>query len=248
MDRVDCTVFGDQLDSLVRGDLPDTGVGQMRRHAGECPECAALLRMQEHLVTPSLADLEARVPDAWVASMWRDVQGGLDAQPVAVRRRVGWVVPLLAAATVALLFANGLTLRALARAGDRAQDLTGQVLDQQRRLAALGADEGSTRQGSRTGLAGRGGALRALGDRTDLTVADIRALLEDLPEDTPVIDAARARQLTRSRLVPAAWRDALAPLDTGGEVTAGALLTVLDRMDLSGDVSVPAARLFELLT
>ena len=248
MDRVDCTVFGDQLDSLVRGELPEAGVALLRGHAAACSECASLLRMQERLVTPSLAELEAQVPDAYVASMWKDVQGVVDAPPAGALRRTGWAVPLLAAATVALLLANGLALRAVGRAEDRAQDLAGQVLDQQRRLALLQPTQGPGLQGARTGFTGRGGALRALQDRTDLTVADLRSLLQERPGETPVIGAAGTRQLARSRLVPTAWRDAMARLDTGDEVTAGALLTVLDDLDIPGDTSVPAARLFELLT
>jgi len=241
-------VFGDQLDSLVRGELPEDGVAQLRGHAAVCGECASLLRMQEHLVTPSLAELEAQVPDAYVASMWTGVQGVLDAPPAGARRRVGWAVPLLAAATVALLFANGLAFRALGRAEDRARDLAGQVLDQQRRLALLQPTQGPGLQGAGAGFMSRGSALRALQNRTDLTVADLRSLLQGLPAETPVIGASRTRQLARSRLVPTAWRDAMARLDTGGEVTAGELLTVLDDLDIPGDTSVPAARLFELLT
>jgi hypothetical protein len=207
--------------------------------------------MQEHLVTPSLAELEAQVPDAYVTSMWRDVQRAVGTQSPRAGRRVGWAMPVLAAATVALLFANALALRALARAEDRAQDLTGQVLDQQRRLVAAQAAQGAQApgfRGARAGLVGRGSALRALEDRTDLTVADLRALLRGMPAETPVIGASRTHQLARSRFVPSAWRDAMARLDTGREVTAGELLTVLEDLDLPGDASVPATRLFELLT
>lgn len=248
MDRVDCAVFEDQLDALVRGELPGPGVPQLRGHAAECEACAALLRVTEHLVTPSLAELEASVPDAYVASMWSDVQGALDAHPATARRRIGWAMPLLAAATVALLFANGLALRALSRAEDRAQDLTSQVLDQQRRLVTIQTAQAAGPRGSRVAFAGRGEALRALEDRTDMTVAELRALLQEVPAGTPLIGAARTRELARSRFVPSLWRDAMARLDTGGEVTAGALLTVLEDLDLPGDASVPAARIFELLT
>lgn len=248
MDRVDCTVFGDQLDSLVRGELPEAGVAQLHGHASACPDCGALLRMQEHLVRPSLAELETSVPDTYVASMWADVQSALGAPSVGARRRVGWAVPLLAAATVALLFANGLALRALGRAESRALDLTEQVLDQQRRMVEAEVMGAPGLVGSRVGLGTRGGALRALEERTDLTVGDLRVLLAGLPADTPIIGAARARQLAQSRFVPAVWRDAMARLEAGSEVTAGALLTLLDDMDIAGDVPVPAARLFELLT
>ncbi|HKJ03089.1 MAG TPA: zf-HC2 domain-containing protein [Longimicrobiales bacterium] len=248
MDRVDCTVFEDQLDSLVRGELPESGVAQLRAHAARCPECATQLRMREHLVTPSLADLEAQVPDAWVTSMWNDVQAAVAVPGAAVRRRNRWAVPLLAAALVALLFANGLALRALARAENRAEDLASQLLDQQRRLVSLQGERESGLPGVLAGFAGRGSALRALEDRTDLTVAELRALLQELPAQTPLIGAARTRQLARSPFVPSVWRDAMSRLDTGGEVTAGALLTVLDDLDIPGDATVPAARIFELLT
>lgn len=72
---VDCQVFEDQLDGLVRGDLPGEGERQLRLHAEACPECAMQLRVQEHLVRPSLAELEARVPEALLASMWSRVEG-----------------------------------------------------------------------------------------------------------------------------------------------------------------------------
>lgn len=248
MDRVDCAVFEDQLDSLLRGELPETGVTHLRGHASVCADCATLLRMREYLVKPSLAELEGMVPDAYVDSMWSGVQGALGVRPAVVRRRVGRVVPLLAAATVALLLANGLALRELSRVERRAQDLTEQVLDQQRRLVDAQVAGAPGLRGAQVGLGARSGALRALEERTDLTVGDLRVLLAGLPADAPVIGAVRARELTRSRFVPAVWRDAMARLETGGEVTAGALLKVLDGMDLAGDVPVPAARLFELLT
>lgn len=72
---VDCQVFGDQLDGLVRGDLPAEGERLLRLHAGICPACAMQLRVQEHLAQPSLAELEARVPEELLASLWPRVEG-----------------------------------------------------------------------------------------------------------------------------------------------------------------------------
>ncbi|MGW8266396.1 MAG: hypothetical protein ACWGSQ_08515 [Longimicrobiales bacterium] len=71
---VDCQVFGDQLDGLVRGDLPHEGERQLRLHAEACPECAMQLRVQEHLVRPSLEELEAQVPEEFLVALWSRVE------------------------------------------------------------------------------------------------------------------------------------------------------------------------------
>jgi len=244
MERVDCRVFEDQLDALVRRELPDEAMAQLVGHSGECRDCAALLRMQEHLVSASLTDLEARVPDAWVASMHADVRRALDVRRGRSRARFGWAVPLLAAASVALLVANGMTLRALGRAQLREQDLVGQVLDQQRRLVTA---EVAAPAGALSGVAVRA-YFRALEPGRDLTVAELRALLREVPAGTPVISASRASALAKSRFLPAAWSEALSRLDGRGEVTAADLLSVLDGLGLSDGTNVPTARLLELLS
>lgn len=245
MDRVDCLVFEDQLDALVRGALSPDGVAQMRAHASGCPTCASLARLEEHLSEPTLEVLEAQVPDVWVASMWTDVQGALRSRRARRSGRRGWVAPTLAAAAVALVVLNGLTLRALSRATALSEDLTEQVLDQQRRLTEAGAPAVS---GGGSALVGRSASLRALGGRSDVTVGDLRALLADLPSNAPVIRASRVAALTGSRLVPLAWREALTRLRTGGDVTAAELLEVLDDLDIPGGTPVPASRLFDLLS
>ena len=63
MKNPDCDVFQDQLDALQASALPEEGMEQLRLHAESCGDCAVLLRLHEHLVTPSLAELEAAVPD-----------------------------------------------------------------------------------------------------------------------------------------------------------------------------------------
>lgn len=245
MDRVDCSVFEDQLDALVRSELPEAGMAQLLGHAARCGECAALLRVREHLTSTTLVDLERQVPDAWVASMHGDVRDALHARSGRPRHRPPWLAPALAAASVALLVSNGLALRALGAAQLREQDLVEQVLDQQRRLVADGP---AVPGGMRLGVAARGAALRFLESGRDLTVAELRALLREVPAGTPVISASRAGALATSGFVPAAWRDALSRLDGRGEVTAGDLLAVLEGLELSDGTSVPTTRLLELLS
>lgn len=83
---LDCQVFADQLDALVRGELPEEGMRQLRIHAEGCPECGLQLKVQEHLVEPelgSLESLEARVPEEMVAGMWEAVREDLSSRRVA---------------------------------------------------------------------------------------------------------------------------------------------------------------------
>ncbi|MGD2068179.1 MAG: zf-HC2 domain-containing protein [Gemmatimonadota bacterium] len=247
MDRVDCQVFEDQLDAWLRGELGEEGEAQLRAHAAACPTCDAMARVGGHLAAPSLEELEARVPDAWVASMASDVRRALRDRRAGGRRRSGWAVPALAAAVLALLLFNGMTLRTLARASEREQALQSQVLEQQRRLTEVGGGE---ERGGRGGVAGfgRSASLRSLEGRAEVTVAELRALLADLPPATTVLRAWQTEALAGSRRMPPAWRAALERLDTGGDVTAGEVLGVLDDLELPGAATVPASRLLELLS
>ncbi|HEX9887062.1 MAG TPA: zf-HC2 domain-containing protein [Longimicrobiales bacterium] len=248
MDRVDCRVFEDQLDALARGDLPGEGMALLRGHATTCRDCAAQLRVREHLVLPSLQALELRVPDDLVSSMWPGVAGALEARGRRDLARPRWLVPALAAAGVVLLLGEGLALVALQRAEAREAALTEQLFDQQRRLVAIETPATSGRSGPAAGFAARALSFRSLGGREDVTVDALQAFLADLPGGTPVLSAPRARALAGARLLPPAWRDALGRLDTGREVTVEDLLAVLEDLSLPGDTNVPAARLFDLLS
>jgi hypothetical protein len=268
-DRVDCQVFEDQLDALERSELPPEGMGSLRAHAEACAECGARLRLHQHAGSLSLEALEARVPDAWVSSMASDVDRALRTRAAARSAARGaarggrgswwrWTVPALAAAVAALLFANGLTLRALRDVEARHASLSEQVLEQQRRLVALepattgeadvGPGVASARAyGRGEGLGGRTAWLSNLDGGGEVTVADLRALLRELPASTPLMSASRTSELAGARMVPSRWRAALAGLDTGESVTAGDLLAMLDRLGLPSAARVPTARLLDLL-
>ena len=79
---VDCQIFADQLDSLVRGELSGEGMRHLRIHAESCAECGMQLRVQEHLVEPSLEQLETQVPEEMVAGMWNAVREDLSSRRV----------------------------------------------------------------------------------------------------------------------------------------------------------------------
>ena len=77
---VDCQVFEDQLDALVRAELPAEGMRQLRVHAGMCADCAMALKVQEHLLGPSLEELEARVPEELLGTVWPGVRRDIDSR------------------------------------------------------------------------------------------------------------------------------------------------------------------------
>ena len=56
---IDCVYFGEQLDSLMTGQLPDDARSQLRAHAADCQDCSMALRIQEHLLEPSLESIQA---------------------------------------------------------------------------------------------------------------------------------------------------------------------------------------------
>ena len=100
-----------------------------------------------------------------------------------------------------------------------------------------------------TAYAARGGPMRSLEGREDLTVGDLRAALQGVPGSTAVLSRSQASQLVRSRALPGPWRDALRRVEAGDEgVTARMLLGVLDDLALPEGTPVPTARLFELLS
>lgn len=222
----------------------------MDRLEGRCPECGASVGRRSgeagRTSLEPLEALEAQVPDTWVSSMWGDVRGAVRERRRMRRPGRRWAAPLLVAASVALLFANGLALRALRQAEGRTAALSEQLIDQQRRLSDFEAPAAS-RFGRAERLTGRDAWLRALSEREDLTVADLRALLSELPAGTPVTRTSRPGALRGARL-PAAWQAALTRLDAEGDVTVADVLDVLDELDLPEGTAVPTARLIELLS
>lgn len=254
---VDCAVFEDQLDALVKGSLSHEARRLLVLHAGGCPACDMQLRVQRHLAGVSLGELEARVPEAVLAGMWDRVAGELKRGP-AGRRGRGWLVPILAAASLLLLFSSGFLYSELGRAQHREAILSQQVEEQQRWLAELEVSPTADPVARTAALAGRNPWLRALSRQESITVEDLRGLLERMPGDRTVMTEGQLDAALRSRfpLSPSFLGEVLARMDRGrpgrngggGGVRAGELLQALDGMDLSPDRSVPTSELMDLLS
>ncbi|MBT8398106.1 MAG: hypothetical protein HKO65_01305 [Gemmatimonadetes bacterium] len=277
--NVDCRVFEDQLDALVDGRLTDDGVGQLRLHASSCEDCGMLLRLKEHMLAPSLGKLEAAVPDEMVASMWERVQAEVASLPPALNlgstdgsdpssgaaarpsapTKPSWLIPTLAAASVALLFSTGFLFSELQRVQERGSQLSVQVESLKRDIEML---DSRTEWVERTAqLAGnRRNRLRALdrmlAGQEFVTVANLVELLELSPPDQVVFDTSKMESLLGGspRLTPN-LREVLSILDQGlrslgpvGEVRAGDLAEWLTASGISQDLAFPKAQLKDLLS
>ncbi len=262
--QVDCQVFGDQLDALVDGRLSDEGMRQLRLHAAECTECAMQLKVKEHLMGPSLAELESEVPEDLLASVWEGVHAGVTADaagaPAAgafqertvtpLRSRFHWAIPTLAAATLILVFSTGFLSVALGRLRDREATLTQQVAEQQRWLAELGATRFADPVARTAALAGRSSWTRALSRQESISIQGLRALLERVPGDRAVLSQAQLEEVLRNRApipVPR-LREALVGIDDGKGVMARDLLRALETIDVNPQLRVPTADLMDLLS
>jgi hypothetical protein len=261
---VDCQVFGDQLDVLVEGGLSEDGIRQLRHHAAECTECSMQLKVKEHLMGPSLAELESEVPEELLASVWGGVRAGLEADAadsvaagvlqertvIPIRPRLRWAIPALAAATLVLVFSTGFLSVALGSARDREATLAQQVAEQQRWLAELGASPFADPAARTAALAGRSPWARALSRQESITIQGLQTLLERVPGDRAVLSQDQLDSVLRSRIplpVPL-LREALARFDDGDGVLARDLLRALETLDVSPDMRVPTAELMDLLS
>lgn len=310
---VDCRVFEDQLDALVRGTLPDEGRRHLLLHADACPDCAIQLRVQEHLVRPSLEELESRVPQAFLEGIWEDVRAGIqpssdrpdvsaetsrdgnpqsaggvadtqtdtDTQPIPLpnpgagrtaglppgpmplppasasvpamprpRRGVGWLIPTLAAASMALLASTGFLLTETHRLAGKTARLAQQVEEQQGWLAQAALRSGVDPVVRTAALAGRSPFARALSRQDEISLSGLRRLLGRMPGDRMVLTRAQVDDVLRSRGASSLplLREALLGIGSTDGVRAGALLAALEALDVSPETTVPTARIIELLS
>ncbi|HSG81453.1 MAG TPA: hypothetical protein VLC48_04310 [Gemmatimonadota bacterium] len=245
--NIDCEVFQDQLDSLKQGTLSRDGETQLGLHAEACAECAMLLRLHGHLAAPSLAELEAVVPDLYVASMWERVQADVAAGAKPGSRFGGWqparwLVPTLAAASALLLVSTSFLLAELRTARGREQTLVARVESHERRLAEL--ESALTPRATLTGLAGRRVWERALAGKESVTLGELTALLEGLPARTTLLSPSSARALgDMPGWVTFSWRDGLGQLDLEDGAQASELLEVLQGLALDPGTRIRVDRL-----
>lgn len=261
-ESVDCQVFSDQLERLVEGRLPDEAMRLLRIHADGCVACSTQLRVKRELSDPSIEGLEAQVPDPMVATMYERVQATLRTQaatagrdptptapafvePLGTRPAGRAWIPLLAAASLALLLSTGFLGIQLRRAQLRESRLAVQLEVQSARVAGL-----LTAGDRPSGPTGGASWLRLVPPQETITVAELMELLDRIPADRVIVSRARVG-LLRSRPTSRAGRimDSLLeeiPVEDG--IRAGDLLRAIEEVRLRRDLTVPTADLVELLS
>jgi hypothetical protein len=263
--ETDCQFFEDQLDTLLDGSLSGEGTRQLRLHALSCPDCAMLLRVQEHLDLPPLEELEAAVPEELLASMWPKVQAEVADQRRDVSavtsfpKRLRWFVPTLAAASIALLFSASFLFSELKRSEARELQLAQQVGELERGLAEVDArtewvERTASLAGSRRN---RARALAfALSGQDSITVETLFELLGSYPADLVLLNASQVDAIMRTTSRPppdlrgilVALGDALTDLGYERGVRAGDLVEWLASSGLPRDMVLPKSQLIELLS
>ena len=194
--------------------------------------------------TPSLASLEASVPDELAEPMWEAVERRITARRPAHH---SWLVPSLVAASVTLLATSLLSILALGATREREAALLDDLRRQEVQIAALAAAPAPAPVGRTRNAAIRAEWVRSLDGRRSVTVDEFVRILADLPPRTVLLDEARVRAIVETRLVPSAWRRALDEIQIDGPLRAEDLLAALRRMDLPPGTTVPAARLLDVL-
>ncbi len=252
---IDCQFFEDQLDALSKGDLPADAVGLLRAHALDCPACGMMLRVKEHLLSPSLEELEEAVPVEHLDSMWPRLEAVIHPSPWGRR----WIIPTLAAASVLFLFSTGFLASALMQSTNRETGLTRQIADLEYGLARLDA---RTEWIDRTAqLAGsRGNRARALdyalaGQET-VSLPSLLEILGRYPDDKVLFQKSAAESLSRSaspsskeiRGLLTLLDSALSDLGEVDEVRVGDFARWLSEASLPIDLEVPKSTLMELLS
>jgi len=253
MKGIDCDVFHDQLDALKAGSLSEDGLEQLRLHSDSCPECAVSLRVHAHLSASTLADLEAAVPNELAASVWHGVEAELAVRLPgrssgrAGRRRITWLVPAMAAATLLLAVATGLSFTELTRVQARERVLAQTVADQQRWLAELDERTSANSTALASGLAARGW-VRALSRREQMSVAELSELLRRLPARATVLTTSQAETLMSAIQLwtPPGWRSGIGEIEIRDGVRAGELVEILETLEVDPDMTLRTSRILGL--
>jgi hypothetical protein len=257
-DRTGCDALQDWLDGPesrvsgpgVRQELPE----ELRRHAAECGECAALLRMRDLLDLPSADELEAAVPEPHVRGMWSAVRDalpdGASVRDLRASRRSGWLVPGLAAASVVLAVVAGGLAFERGRLLERQAELSDRLAGQERRLAALETSGAAAGPGA-VALLGVPAWERALAAEETITLGRVRELLEALPPGTTLLDRSELEAVASARPASPLRLTAARPeigdaIDVTDGLQAGELLTALRALDLADATRIPATRVLDI--
>lgn len=249
--KSDCEVFQDRLDALRTGGPEEDARGRLEGHAEECPDCAVLLRLHDHLALPPQEELEADVPDELVSSLRSRLAAEL-APRRAIKVPVGWKGRGRDWRTVAAVAAGVLLLAGIAALYAEVRNLQGreralveQLAEQQRRLAALEVGPSVTTIARTAGLASSSGWERMLARKRRVSVAELSDLLSRVPSNTTIYSRSEFEALMADAPVwlTTSWRARLAEIETEDGIQREELLRLMEDRAIDPQRSIPTARL-----
>jgi hypothetical protein len=244
---IDCRIFQDQLERLIQDDLPHEGRELLRRHAAECPECAAILEMKTRLSEKTLGDLEDEVPEFLAEGMWGRVQGAIEPggiqRPERPRSRFGWgwLIPAQAAAVVLLAVAVGVLAGRLNKIQQR-EALLAQRISRQEQVMRTRDPQGAAEQESLPAGWSPGPQWeRVLADSGGLTLRDVTVFLGSVPRGRLILPPAPAQEIIRrlSYRPPAAVAQALGRINISDGLDAGEALDLLHSYGFDPERRIP---------
>lgn len=250
-----CEQYQDTLDNLAEKTATADEIRRLRDHARTCSDCTMLLEMHEQLASPSMGELESRVPDHLVEGMWPRVESEImkgDRLTARENRRRPiwrWVAAVQAAAIVLLAGAAAFLFVELRDLRLREATLAEKVTRQEQHLTAL--DWRTSRDGSGIESASSGGLARLRRLATvpgGATVAEITQFLERLPEDSQVLGARDANRLITQLpyAVSGDYDTNLDDIDTEDGLQAGEALRIIAALNLDPSQQFPAGRVREI--
>ncbi|MBU8920241.1 MAG: zf-HC2 domain-containing protein [Bacteroidales bacterium] len=207
-DETGCREFQELLDRVALGAISREDEIQLNKHAGECPDCAMLLEMHRHLISPSGPELEAAVPDGMVDTMWRRVMADISQQS-AGRNAAGsrlWpvmklLVPALSVVVVILTFASGFMFSELRQLRSREQELIHEVGHRDELISHMSAEQDDFPRGRGIFSAGNMMIRRGLPQQEIFTAEELLTLLNKLPPDVTIMGPDEARSLLSHRVL-----------------------------------------------
>jgi hypothetical protein len=237
-EKMTCEEFQERLDGHIASDEERRAI---ERHAAACPDCALLLAMNRHLNAETLSELEERVPDSLVDTMWQRVVGEIAArraERLSPQRRF-WpfqriFVPAMAAAIVLLVFTSGYLLGELRHLRRSERQLAMELSLKDQRLEEM-------QHGMKTIQAGRLpervtllGVRLGLPQQADFSASELISLLELLPRETTMLEAGKVESMLQQKRLPGMIRARFQPegIDIDDGLQAGEIIILIEWLDI----------------
>jgi hypothetical protein len=215
---MNCETFHDGLLDLLSGKLGAQERRALLEHASDCPDCEAVLGVEESLQVWRDQGVVSKVPDSLVNSMWPSVQANL--QPNVYRS------PTPRPSRSGIRIAGG-AIAALLLVG------IGYL------IGTVGAE---TAKGPVSGPVTRTSAPAEFASTSEFAPAEILTELENLPDEATLITAEEARMLLRKSAQVRRWATAVSGIvDSSDGVQVGEVRALVATLPADGGTVLPTA-------